>query len=308
MTTPIHLVSPTLIALIFSLTACSDGATANGNQTEGTTASQISASTSSSSETAPAAPTPSIVPTSPPGPGQILADIYDQKGEGSASYALDDGTVVEFWHGVNFTLSGKHYYTGFADHVSKAGLADGSPQPEMAVRLTTATYVADVVEGKPVWKLFHAQPSDIGSFGAYAKPDAVDQERATQRYVTKAGHLMLAIPTSRLDGGVKSTGYAILFFDPAKSDYMGWQYFGTVPVGEDNSASCDDEGTVKCAASKGALTFVAPKSGTIPMMRVTMQGTVISGPGKIRTLGAADTKTYTYDNRFRHYTPQLLDR
>jgi len=296
---------PTLIALLSSLAACSSGAPANVTQVDGATASQNATSLSKDGETAATAP---AIPASPPTPGHILADIYGQKGDGSASYALDDGAVVEFWHAEDFTLGGKHYYAAFADHVSKAGLADGSPEPEMGVRLTTATYVADVVDGKPVWKLFHAQPSDIGSFGAYAKADAIDRERATQRYVTKAGHLLLAIPTSRVDSGVKTLGYAILFFDPAKSDYMGWQYFGTVPVGEDNSASCDDQGTVKCAASKGTLTFVAPKSGSIPIMRITMQGTVISGPGTTRALGAADTKTYTYDNKFRHYTPQLLDR
>lgn len=302
MATRPHHIAPTLVALILTLGACTNDAPANATQTEGATSARTSPSTAIAPDAEPR------VPTTPPSPGHILADIYDQKGDGSASYALDDETVVEFWHGESFTLSGKHYYAGFADHVSKAGLADGSPQPEMGVRLTTATYVADVVNGKPVWKLFHAQPSDIGSFGAYARPDAIDPARATQRYVTKAGHLLLAIPTGRVDGGVKTTGYAILFFDPAKSDYQGWQYFGSVPAGEDNSASCDDEGTVKCAASKGTLTFVAPRSGSIPAMRIAMRGTVISGPGKTRALGAADTKTYTYDNTSRHYTPQLLDR
>lgn len=292
---------PPFIAQLFSLGGCSNETPTNA------THANAAAAVREASPVAPAAKTAPAAPASPPTPGRILADIYGQKGDGSASYALDDGDVVEFWHGERFELSGKSYYTGFADHVSKAALDNAYPEPDMGVGITQATYVADTVDGKPAWKPFRTQ-TDMGSFGAFAKADQIDPARATRRYRTKAGHLVMAIPTIRPTDGVKSGGFAILLFDPAKGMYQGWQYMGTVPAGEDNGASCDDEGTVKCAVSRSKLTFVAPKSGTIPTLRVTMQGTAIAGPGRIRTLGAGDTKTYIYDNQIRTYQPRLLDR
>ncbi len=301
MTTHVRSVSLPSIVLLLSLGGCSDEMPVNSTQADATAPVGDASPATPVTRTAPAAP------ASPPAPGRVLADIYEQKGGGSASYALDDGTVVEFWHGERFELGGKRYYTGFADHVSKAALDKDAPAPDMGVGITQATYVADIVDGKPVWKPFHVQ-ADMGSFGAYAKADRIDPARATQRYRTKAGHLVMAIPTVRPTDGVTSSGFAILLFDPAKGMYQGWQYMGTVPTGEDNGASCDDEGTVKCATSKGTLSFVAPKSGTIPTLRVAMQGTAIAGPGRIRALGAGNTKTYTYDNRYRTYQPNLLDR
>lgn len=301
MTMHVRSVFPPSIALLLSLGACSGETPANATHADAAAAAADASPAAPVTRTAPAAP------ASPPAPGRILADIYEQKGDGSASYALDDGTVVEFWHGERFELGGKRYYTGFADHVSKAALDKDAPAPDMGVGITQSTYVADIVDGEPVWKPFRSQ-ADMGSFGAYWKADRIDPARATQRYRTNAGHLVLAIPTVRPTDGVKSSGFAILLFDPAKGMYQGWQYMGTVPTGEDNGTSCDDEGTVKCAASTGTLSFVAPKSGTIPTLRVAMQGTAIAGPGRIRTLGAGDAKTYIYDNRYRTYQPDLLDR
>ncbi len=47
---------------------------------------------------------------------------------------------------------------------------------------------------------------------------------------------------------------------------------------------------------------------TIPALRVAMQGTALAGPGRIRTPGADDAKTHSYDNRYRTYQPNLLNR
>ena len=301
MKTHIHPVSPTLIALLLSFGVCSANAQVNATQAARAASPQYLAAGSAETE-----PTASVyVP--PPPPGRVLADVYGEKGDGSASYALEDKTVVSFWRGETYEVGGKRYYTGFAYHAPKSDGDDDLPDPEAGVGITQSTYLADTVNGKQTWTLYYAQP-DVGTFGGYGKPDSPDKTRATQRYAMKNGHLLLAIPTSRFADGVKSTGFAILTFDPAKNDlgyYKGWQYLGTAATGEDNGAACDDEGAMKCAVSTGTLNFVAPKSGVMPTLQIAMQGKVVSGPGKTRTLGASDTRTHVYDSAAKHYTPPL---
>jgi len=296
MTTHTHPVSPTLIALLLSFGVCAGNALAKDSQTEGASV-QPPSSASATTETGAAVYLP------PPPPGVILADVYGEKGDGSASYALEDKTLVSFWRGETYEVGRKRFYTGFAYHAPK----DELPGPGTGVGISQATYLKDDIQGKPAWTLFHAQP-DVGTFGGYGKPDQPDRTRVAQRYVMRNGHMLLAIPTSRFADGVKSTGFAILTFDPAKNDlgdYKGWQYVGTAATGEDNGAACDDEGAMKCAVSTGTLNFVAPKSGVMPTLQIAMQGKVVSGPGKTRTLGASDTRTHVYDSAAKHYTPPL---
>lgn len=66
-----------------------------------------------------------------------------------------------------------------------------------------------------------------------------------------------------------------------------------IPAGRDGQADPVAEG-------------LSPR--TIPALRVAMQGTALAGPGRIRTPGADDAKTHSYDNRYRTYQPNLLDR
>jgi len=296
MTTHIHFISPKLIALMISFGVCAGNALAKDSQAGNpATAQPVSSATTE---------TGAAVYLPPPPAGRVLADVYGEKGDGSASYALEDKTVVSFWRGETYEVAGKRFYTGFAYHAPKD---DELPGPATGVGISQATYLKDDIQGKPAWTLFHAQP-DVGTFGGYGKPDQPDRTRVAQRYVMRNGHLLLAIPTSRFADGVKSTGFAILSFDPAKNDlgdYKGWQYVGTVATGEDNGAACDDEGPMKCVVSKGALAFVAPKSGVMPTLQVTMQGKVVSGPGKTRTLDAKDTINHVYDSAARHYVPPL---
>lgn len=259
---------------------------------------------------APAAAQPEPVQVEVPAPGQVLADIYGMKGDGSASYTIDNGALASFWYGYRFDLGGKHYYTGFANAgPGKYGTSEeeNDPDPAVGVSISQATYVLDDADVKPAWTLFHAQQW-AGDFGAYEKADTLDPKRKPQGTETKDGHLLLALPTTRFADGITSSGFAVFTFDPNKNDlgdYKGWVYLGTVATGEDNGAACDDQGTMKCASSTGTLSFEAPKSGPLPSLRVAMSGTAIAGPGKVRTLGAADVVTYTYDQASGKYVPPL---
>ncbi|CAD7727515.1 hypothetical protein LMG31886_39970 [Xanthomonas hydrangeae] len=245
-----------------------------------------------------------------PAPGRVLEDIYGQKGDGSASYAIDNGAVASFWYGHRFDLGGKHYYTGFANaSPEKYGKSEEEdvPDPAVGVSISQATYVLDSADGKPTWTLFQAQLW-AGDFGGNEKADTLDQKRKSQSTETNDGHLLLAVPTTGFNDGVTSSGFAMFTFDPNKNDlgdYKGWVYLGTLATGEDNSAACDDEGSMKCATSTGTLSFETPKSGAMPILRVAMHGTAIAGPGKVGTLGANDAVTYTYDAAKQAYMPLL---
>ena len=273
------------------------------------------AATATAAQAAPAmspAAQPQHVAVEVPTPGKVLNDVYGMKGDGSESYTIDNGATATFWYGYRFDLGGKHYYTGFANAgPGKYGKSEEEdiPDPNVGVSISQTTYVLDETGGKPTWTLFHAQQW-AGDFGANERADPLDEKRKPQSTQTKDGHLLLAVPTTRFATGVTLSGFAIFTFDPNKNDlgdYKGWVYLGTVVTGDDNSAACDDEGTMKCVTSTGTLSFEPAKSGRMPSLRVVMQGTTVSGPGKIRTLGANDAVTYTYDAAKQAYTP-LLDR
>ncbi len=267
------------------------------------------AAPAASAPAAPAAAQSDPVAVEVPAPGRVLDDIYGQKGDGSASYTIDNNALASFWYGYRFDLGGKHYYTGFANAgPEKYGKSEeeNTPDPAVGVSISQATYVLDSADGKPTWTLFHAQQW-AGDFGSNEKADTLDQKRKPQSTETKDGHLLLALPTTRFADGITSAGFAVFTFDPNKNDmgdYKGWVYLGTVATGEDNGAACDDQGTMKCASSTGTLSF-EPGNGPVPSLRVAMSGTAIAGPGKVRTLGPADVATYTYDQAKGKYTPPL---
>lgn len=294
------------VATMLMLGGCSDKA--SDAAPAGTPAAPSAGAAVAPAQAAAAQPQPVTVEV--PTPGHVLNDVYGMKGDGSASYTIDNGALATFWYGYRFSLGGKQYYTGFANAGpgKYANSADADmPDPTVGVSISQATYILDKVDGKPVWTLFHAQQW-AGDFGANEKADPLDEKRKPQSTETKDGHLLLAVPTTRFATGVTTTGFAIFTFDPNKNDlgdYKGWVYLGTVTTGDDNSAACDDEATMKCASSTGTLSFEPSKNGPMPTLRVAMQGTAVSGPGKIRTLGDADTVTYTFDTAKKQYTPPL---
>ncbi|WMR42348.1 hypothetical protein RDM66_00790, partial [Stenotrophomonas maltophilia] len=112
------------------------------------------------------------------------------------------------------------------------------------------------------------------------------------------------VPTSSFDRGISSTGYALLLFNPRRSeddvDSKVWRYVGSVRTGEDNSAACDDGNVMPCTDSDGELAFAADGNG-LPRLTVTFKGTTIEGPGKTRALGAGDAVHYTFDSATQQY-------
>ncbi|MBC3970964.1 hypothetical protein [Xanthomonas translucens] len=256
-----------------------------------------------------AAAQPEPVGVEVPAPGQVLADIYGMKGDGSASYTIDNNALASFWYGYRFDLGGKQYYTGFANAgPEKYGKSEEetTPDPAVGVSISQATYVLDSTDGKPTWTLFHAQQW-AGDFGSNEKADTLDQKRKPQSTETKDGHLLLALPTSSFGNGVTSAGFALFTFDPNKNElggYEGWVYRGTVAAGEDNEASSDEEGLVPHVSSVGTLRFQPVPGEPLPAVQVALSGTAIAGPGRARMLDASDAVRYAYDQASGQYLPK----
>ncbi|MEA9557167.1 hypothetical protein VC273_14980 [Xanthomonas nasturtii] len=238
----------------------------------------------------------------------VLYLIYGIDGDGATSYEIDNGAVATFWCGQHFELEGKHYYTGFAyASPNKYGNdpAETFPDPGQGVSISQATFQLVAPGSERPWMLFHAQ-QHVGTFGGYERADAFDDKRPTQSFVLNNGHLLLAVPTSSFSNGVTSNGLALFTFDPYKNDlgdYQGWVYRGTLPAGEDNGASVDEEGGVPHVTSTGNLRVQFDTDAPMPALEVALQGTAIAGSGEIRVLGAGDIVRYGYDQPSGQYVP-----
>ncbi|WLS05134.1 hypothetical protein [Shinella oryzae] len=236
-----------------------------------------------------------------PAPGYVLADVWGEKGDGSASYALANANgssdIVSLWYNYHFEIAGTPYYTGFTV------LEPGEGSSEEGLLFGQATYRLDTDGGKSFWTLFHGQ-NDVGELPGVTKAEQVDDTRDPVQYVTSNQHVVLAVPTTIFEAGETINNFTIFSFDPEKNDrgdYKGWAYLGSVAAGGENSANCGDDLPTPCVSSTGKLSFVSPVSGTMPVIRVDMSGTQVEGPGKTRTLGANDAVDYTFDENTRQY-------
>lgn len=240
-----------------------------------------------------------------PTPDSILYLIYQRDGDGATSYEIANGAWVTYWHGHGFELGGKRYFTGFAYATRErfAGGGDASG-PEDRVDLAHATLqLTDAGAGKP-WTFLGAEPF-IGRFGGNDRGNEIDATRSSQESRTADGRLLLAVPTWSLQSGERIDSFDVLLFNPAEEVPVGqrhWTYVGNVVTGGENSASCGEAGTAPCVASKGALEFMASAAG-LPGIRVVRSGTIISGPGETRTLGASDAIEYTFSEAEGEYRP-----
>jgi len=250
-------------------------------------------------------PTPDAAATPPDAP-TVMYFTYQVDGDGATSYEVQNGSVATFWFGHTFILDGTTYYTGFSwdtrEHYGKPG--EQTPAgPDDRANLAEATFVLAGTDARKPWK-FRGQEWTIGALGAYDKADDVDTRRKPLEHRTADGRLLLAVPTSSFDRGISSTGYALLLFNPRRSeddvDSKVWRYVGSVRTGEDNSAACDDGNVMPCTDSDGELAFAADGNG-LPRLTVTFKGTTIEGPGKTRALGAGDAVHYTFDSATQQY-------
>ncbi len=138
------------------------------------------------------------------------------------------------------------------------------------------------------------------------KAPQVDESRGAHEFVTADQHLVLAIPTTDFQSGETIKSFTVFSFNPDKNDlgdYKSWQYLGSVAAGGDNSANCGDDLPQPCVASSGRLSFVAPASGTMPVIRMVMSGTEVAAAGKARALDAKHAVDYTFDAETRQYQP-----
>lgn len=243
-------------------------------------------------------------------PGAVLAvmhnvEVPDQDEEAE----LQDGVTATFWYGQELDVDGKHYYATFVWHTRDSAARQGEDfaAPEVQVRLADATFELTHPGQTPAYSIRSIERK-IGFFGGREKPEEVDGKRQAVEHRTADGRLLLAVPTATFDNGVVTKGYTMLLFNPNKKpedDGWVWSYLGQVRTGEDNSAACDEGAVMPCIGSDGELSFVAGQ-GPLPQVQVKVSGTTFQGPGKIRSLAAADNLTYVYDSKSQQYTSQEL--
>ncbi len=234
-----------------------------------------------------------------PSPDSVLHLIYQRDGNGTENDGMEGEATVSYWFGYEFTLKGKHYFTGFATRSDGPEGPDAETGVEVPgqVALAQATFVRTGDAGKPAWSTPDTD-GYIGEFGGNDQPDAVDSTRKPQSQEIADGRLLLAIPTNSFAQGVANSTYALFLFDPAGVDalpFRQWGYLGTVAAGVDNAAACDDGKVMPCAASTGTLSFQLPGQAGLPEVRIALAGKEISGPGKVRDLGAQDALSYVFD-------------
>jgi hypothetical protein len=242
----------------------------------------------------------------PPSADSVLYFIYQRDGDGAVSYKIDGGATVSYWYGHAFDLGGKHYFTGFGAKSQGEGPEgdDGMMDPEH-VAISQATFTRVEKDGKQEW----SKPDTdgyVGEFGRMGRPDEVDTSRKAQGHATADGRYLLAVPTKDFVNGEEVQLAALFLFDPDNKDalpFRKWGYAGSVRVGGDNSAACDEGKVMPCTASTGTLAFEAAPDGGLPVVKITSSGNTISAPGEVRTLGPADAVTYRFDANAGHYKP-----
>lgn len=253
----------------------------------------------------------------PPSPGDVLEAIYDERGDGSDSYRVANGSVASFWYGYEFDFGGKRYYTGFAystpEKYGKDAEADSQadyPAPDAQVTLSQATFERSGDAAQP-WTLFGAQPA-LGEFGGYERGPAVDASRRSRSYATAAGADLLAVPAREsLNEGIAARYYELFLRAPNAEEpqRLGpWRYVGSVDAGGDNAEGCAidpaDAGRLPpCVSRHGEIAFEAVAGEDLPQIAMTMSGTEISGPDQVRKLDGDAPARYRYDAKDQAYRP-----
>lgn len=213
----------------------------------------------------PAADANPRAPVAPPTPGKVIEAIFEQPGDHSASYEVDNGSRATYWYGHAYETAGKRYFTGFVaqspDDFGKT--ADADDPPAAKATLTQATFKAG--SAAEPW-VFVAAQHLVGEFGARGQADAVDASRNTEMFAIGPGRLVLAIPTdAAIEQGTVQKNYEVV----VRAADGAWRYAGTVPAGVDDSAGCDQGRAFPCASARGRMKFVP--GATMPNIEVTLQ-------------------------------------
>lgn len=209
-------------------------------------------------------------PVPVPRADNVLSLISDVDGDGTLSYAIANGATINYWHGQQFVLQGKSYYTGFA-WISPAVFGeqeDEYPDPGQKAVLAQATFVL----GSDAQQSWHWEGSelDIGQFGAHGQGNAVDSARQVQTWAMHNGDLLLAVPTRYDTPGATGRAVEILHFSatlPAQADDRRWRHLGTLEAGSDNSASCGEANPrIACRDVSAHLRFEQVSGQQFPLL------------------------------------------
>ena len=239
-------------------------------------------------------------------PGAVFTAIHNipEKDDNAESVELENGVISTYWYGHEFDVAGRHFFTGFVWNTRDAEARKGEDvaAPDVQVRIAQATFERTHPGKTPAYS-FYAVERKTGQFGGREKPPEVDTARKALEFHTADNRMVLAVPTRTFENGITIDGYATFLFTLKKEFALHewlWAYTGSIQTGEDNSAACDGGAVMPCANGKGELSFV-PGQGGLPQIQVKLSGTTIEGPGKTRTLGAADATTYVFNEKTRMY-------
>lgn len=240
------------------------------------------------------APTTHVVPAPPSGPIVIDA-IFQNPGDHSSSYEVDNGSWATYWFGYRYDVDGVPHFTGFVEQSPDrmGGDANVDHAPAAKATLTQATFKApDMQTG---WAFLGAQRS-VGEVGARGRADAVDPARKPLAHRVGAGRLVVAVPTNAsIEQGTVQKNYEVLL---RTTDGM-WSHAGTLQAGHDDSAGCDEGRAFTCTPIVGRLAYVG-ESGLMPLIRITL---VPSDS----TSSTPEVVTYRFDARTTTYQPTAKD-
>ena len=230
----------------------------------------------------------SVEVPAPPAPPVVIEAIFQNPGDRSASYEVDNGSWATYWFGHTYQVDGKPHYTGFVEQSPDrlGSEAAANDPPSAPATLTQATFTAD---GTPGWTFLGAQRA-IGEIGSRGRADAVDRARTPVTHEIGPGRLLLAVPTnSAIEQGTVQKNYEMLM----RAADGAWTHVGTVNAGHDDSAGCDGGRVFPCAPVSGRMTFEGG-NGSVPSIHVALEPGGSKADGARVVIYRFDPSTSTY--------------
>lgn len=289
------------LSLTLALAACDRSAGPSGAAVEGTVAAGGASSPSAeplSTASAGALLAAATAEAAAPDTGTVLSAVYGGNDPGATEYALPDGRYVGFWHGYAYRSGDDERYTAFVHAAAPDG--QGSSAPGQQVELAQLTYT--LRDG--AWQPGKPQ-TGVGRFGGLGQPPQFDADRLVLTYTVSPQRALVALPSAvSATGGVQIQAYEMFLLDNRGE----WRHTGTIQSGADYSASCKNGPATpdtECVRNVGRLRFDQAADGAMPVITMNFSGSTRGDDGAIRALGAADAKTYRYDDATASYGESL---
>ena len=210
----------------------------------------------------------------------MLEAIFQDPGDRSPSYVVENGSLATFWFGQRYEVSGAAYYTGFVEQTPDHFDGSTDDPPSAKATLTQATFVAP--SGSATWQFVGAQRF-VGEVGTRGQADAPDPSRPALVQQIGSDRLLLGVPTNAaIEQGVVQKNYEFLL----RGIDGAWSHVGTIHAGHDDSAGCDGGRVFPCAPVSARITF--EQGGDMPAITVRLE------PGS-SDRSSARTVTYRFD-------------